>query len=284
MIGQEAQLTIDSSIGLNDGGRIPLLGFGVFQAKDGEECQQAVRVAIAAGYRHIDTAAAYGNEASVGRALAEAGVPRGDLFLTTKTPWDQSPDGLRVGLDASLKALQTDYVDLYLIHWPLADASLPAAWATLQQFKAAGRCRSIGVSNFTIERFEKAFLPHAGTMPAVNQVELHVFNQRDELVDYCRAKGMQIEAYSVLTRNKRLAGPHPVLAEVAAEHGKTVPQVMIRYVLQKGIVALVKSVTPARIRENAAVFDFELTPEEMRRLDGLNEDLVVQDWFPKGYY
>ena len=277
-------LSIETSLPLNDGHRIPALGFGVFQAKDGAECQQAVREAIAAGYRHIDTAAAYGNEASVGRALAEAGVPRGRLFLTTKTPWDQSPAGLHAGLDASLKALQTDYVDLYLIHWPLADAALPAAWETIQQFKAEGKCRSIGVSNFTIERFEKAFLPHAGAMPAVNQIELHLFNQQAKLVAYCRAKGMQIEAYSVLTRNKRLAGPHPVLTEIAAAHGKTVPQVMIRYVLQKGIVALVKSVTPARIRENIAVFDFELKVEEMRRLDGLNEDLVVQDWFPKGHY
>jgi diketogulonate reductase-like aldo/keto reductase len=277
-------LSPSSTLKLNTGHQLPLLGFGVFQMKEAAQCTQAVLDALAAGYRHVDTAKAYENEAAVGAALAKSAIPRAQYFLTTKTPWDQSPEGIRTGVEKSLNDLRTDYLDLYLIHWPLADDVLPAAWETIQELHSAGKLRSIGVSNFTVARFEKAFFPKTQKLPAVNQIEYHVYNQQRELVDYCRKKGMQIEAYSVLTRGNRLAVPDPVLAKIATVHGKTVPQVMIRYVLQKGIVALVKSVTKSRIIENAAVFDFELSGAEMKQLDGLNRNLVVQDWFPKGYY
>jgi diketogulonate reductase-like aldo/keto reductase len=268
---------------LNDGNRIPRLGFGVFQVKDPASCRRAVREAVDAGFRHIDTAWVYGNEEAVDDAIAECGVPRADIFLTTKADFDLSPDKIRRTFEASLKKLRTDYVDLFLIHWPFGDDLAPA-WSVLEELKARGRCRSIGVSNFTVARFEKAFFPRAKSVPAVNQVELHVYNQQRALVDYCRGKGMAIEAYSVLTRGARLASAAPALAAVAAETGRTAAQVMIRWVLQKGIVALVKSATPERIRENAAALDFELAADQMRRLDALEAGIVVQDWFPKGYY
>lgn len=272
-----------STVPLNDSRHIPLLGFGVFQMKDAAECERAVLDALEAGYRHLDTAWVYGNEQSVGNALAQSGLPRRDYYLTTKADFDLNPAKIRATFAGSLERLRTDYVDLFLIHWPFGD-ELSEAWAVLEELKAAGQCRSIGVSNFTIKRFEKAFFPKAKTMPAVNQIEYHVYNQQRALVEYCQQKGMEIEAYSVLTRGNRLAEPDPVLAQIAAAHGKTVPQVMIRYVLQKGIVALVKSATKSRIIENAAVFDFELSADQMRQLDGLNSNLVVQDWFPQGYY
>ncbi len=276
-------LTIRSTKQLNDGQQIPLLGFGVFQIKAPRQCEQAVLDALAAGYRHIDTAWVYGNEQFVGNALAQSGLPRRDYYLTTKADFDLNPAKIRATFAASLEKLRTDYVDLFLIHWPFGD-DLSEAWAVLEELKAAGQCRSIGVSNFTIARFEKAFFPKVKTIPAVNQIEYHVYNQQRELVDYCRAKGIEIEAYSVLTRGHRLAQPDPVLAAIAAATKKTVPQVMIRYVLQKGIVALVKSVTKSRILENADVFDFTLSDAQMKQLDNLNQNLVVQDWFPKGYY
>jgi diketogulonate reductase-like aldo/keto reductase len=277
-------LSPGSTLPLPDGHRIPLLGFGVFQMQDGAACERAVLDALAAGYRHIDTAWVYGNEQFVGHALARSGLPRRDYFLTTKTDFELKPAKIRATFAASLDKLRTNYVDLLLIHWPFADQDLPAAWAVLEELQAAGQCRSIGVSNISVARFEKAFFPKVKTLPAVNQIEFHVYNQQRELVEYCRAKGMAIEAYSVLTRGHRLAQPDPVLAAIAAATEKTVPQVMIRYVLQKGIVALVKSVTKSRIIENADVFDFELSAEQMQQLDGLNRNLVVQDWFPKGYY
>mgnify|MGYP000666378203 CR=1 FL=1 len=275
-------LTAHSTLTLNDGGAIPMLGFGVFQIASGDACENAVSEALAAGYRHIDTAWIYRNEASVGKAIARSGIPRKDLYLTTKTPFDLSPEKIRAEFAQSLEKLQTDYVDLYLIHWPMADPPLQGAWETLQALKADGRCRSIGVSNFTIRRFEEAFLKPGVPIPAVNQFEAHVFNFDTKLVDYCRAKGMVVEAYSPLARGQKMA--HPVLDKIAAAHGKSNAQVMIRFLLQKSVVVLPKSVTPSRIRENINVFDFELTDEQMRALEGLNEGLVIQDWRPQNYY
>lgn len=279
---KSSDLNITSELALNDGNGIPMLGFGTFQIEDGKLCEEAVLCALEAGYRHIDTAFVYENEGSVGRAVADSGIPREDIYITTKTPFQLTPDRIREVFQGSLERLRTEYVDLYLIHWPMNDDLIVSAWETLEELQAEGRCRSIGVSNFTVARFEQAFLPGVSTVPAVNQVECHVFNQRRELRNYCSEKGIAIEAYSPLTRGQRL--DDPAVGEIASECGKSVPQVMIRYLLQRGIVVLAKSATADHIRQNAEVFDFELTSEQMHRLDGLNEDLEVQDWHPQGYY
>ena len=278
---ERGRLSMETTVELNDGNAIPILGFGTFQVADGAECERAVLGALEVGYRHIDTAHVYGNESSVGRALAESGVPREEVFVTTKTPFDLSPAAIRKAFEQSLRKLRVEYVDLYLIHWPMTD-ELGPAWETLEQLRREGKCKSIGVSNFTAARFEKAFWPRAGSAPAINQVEVHVFNQRRDLVDYCRRKGIQVEAYSPLARARRLS--HPVLKRISQECGRSPAQVMIRWLLQKGIVAIPKSVHRERIEQNAQVFDFALTTEQMETLDGLDEDLTVQDWHPKGFY
>lgn len=279
---KKTQLAPDTALKMNDGRRIPILGFGVFQIDDGRACESAVREALDAGYRHIDTANGYRNEASVGTAIAQSGIPRDQIFVTTKTPMTHVGADIRTGCEESLRKLGTDYLDLYLIHWPLDDARLVGAWETLEALRAEGKCRSIGVSNFSVRRFEEVLLGKVATVPAVNQVETHVFCQQRELVAYCEKKGILIEAYSPLARAQRMSDP--TLQRVAADHGKTPAQAMIRYLLQKGIVTIPKSVTPERIRENADVFDFELVAEEMRLLDGLNEDFFSLTWRPKNYY
>lgn len=277
-------LTIDSTVTMNDGNRIPLLGFGVFQLDDPAICEGAVSTALEAGYRHIDTALKYGNEAYVGRAITQSAVPREDIFLTTKASFEQSPEAIRAGFANSLECLQTDYVDLFLIHWPMDDETLPGAWETLQRMQEEGLCRSIGVSNMTRRRFEEVIFAHSDRVPAVNQIELHVYNQQRELVDYCRGKGMVMEAYSSIAQGKRLAQPGEALADIAAQHGKSVVQVMLRFLVQQDIVTLAKSATPARIRENIDIFDFTLDDQQMAAIGKLNEDFFVRDWAPEGYY
>ncbi len=277
-------LAIDSTVPLNDGQPIPLLGFGVFQLDEPSICETAVLTALQAGYRHIDTALKYGNEASVGRAITQSDVARKDIFLTTKASFEQSPEAIRTGFANSLERLQTDYVDLFLIHWPMEDETLPGAWETLQQMQAEGLCRSIGVSNMTMRRFEEVIFKHSDKIPAVNQIELHVYNQQSELVDYCRNKGMVLEAYSSIAQGKRLAQPGKALTDIAAQYGKSVVQVMLRFLVQQDIVTLVKSATPARIRENIDIFDFALDDEQMAAVRNLNEDFFVRDWRPEGYY
>ena len=279
---KKVSLTPDTALKMNDGHQIPILGFGVFQIDEGRVCERAVREALDAGYRHIDTATGYRNETSVGKAIAGSGIAREKIFVTTKTPFSHVGADIRIGCEESLHKLATEYLDLYLIHWPLDDARLVEAWETLEALRAAGKCRSIGVSNFSIRRFDEAFLGKVATVPVVNQIEVHMFGQQRELVKYCEAKGMLIEAYSPLARAERMSDP--TLQRVAAGHGKTPAQAMVRYLLQKGIVTIPKSVTPERIRENADVFDFELGAEEMRLLDDLEEGLFSLTWRPKNYY
>ena len=275
-------LTLASTLSLNDGRAIPLLGFGVFQLEDPAACERAVRDALDAGYRHIDTAKVYGNEASVGKAIAESGVPRESLFVTTKGTFKYSPENVRKACDESLRALGTDYIDLYLIHWPMLKLPLLPAWETYETLRAEGKVRSIGVSNFSVRRLEQDLLPHTATVPAVNQIELHVFCQQRELVPYCQGKGIVLEAYSPLARAERM--DHPVLKRVAASLGKTPAQVMIRYLLEKGIVTIPKASSAARIRENADVFGFELGPQATADLDACNEDFFSLAWRPEGFY
>lgn len=259
---------------LNNGAKIPQVGLGVWQS--GGKTKSAVAAALAAGYRHIDTAAVYGNEPQVGAALAESGVPRAELFVTTKL-WnkDQGYDAALKAFDASLARLKLDYLDLYLIHWPVAGLRLES-WRALEKLYADARVRSIGVSNF-LEPHLRELEGAAKVLPAVNQIELTPFLQRAPTVARCKKLGITLEAYSPLTRGQRLS--HPVVTELAAQTGKSSAQVMLRWGLQKGFVVLPKSVTPARIDENATLFDFELDAAAVSRLDALEEGLVT-GWDP----
>jgi methylglyoxal/glyoxal reductase len=272
-------LDIHSTVKLNSGYEMPLLGFGVFQVKEGAECEQAVHDALAAGYRHIDTAAVYGNEASVGKALADSGLPRQDVFVTTKV-WisEFGPEKTRTACQKSLNLLRLDYVDLYLIHWPVRQGVIEA-WQAMRTLRDEGLCRSIGISNFTVRRMEEAFFPHTDEVPAVNQIELHPFYSRRDVRACCAGKGIQVEAYSPLVRGERMEDP--TLKEVAGNYSKSPAQVLIRWALQHGIVAIPKSTHPERIRENANVYDFEISPADMARLDALDEDKPALSWRPE---
>jgi len=267
---------ITSTVKLNSGHNMPQLGFGVFEVEAGEVCERAVLDALEAGYRHIDTAAVYRNEQSVGKALTACGIDREEIFVTTKVfPHDFGQT--RAACEKSLGLLGLDYVDLYLIHWP-TDETTMTAWQTMQALRDEGKCRSIGVSNFTVRRFEEMFFQQSDEVPAVNQVEFHPFWYRKELLDYCRAKGIQLEAYSPLARAQRM--DDPTLNEIARRCGKSVAQVMIRWHLQHGVVVIPKSSHTERIRQNADAFGFELSDDDVAGIDALNEDFCVLTWRP----
>jgi methylglyoxal/glyoxal reductase len=260
---------------LNDGMSIPQVGLGVWQAGGGTK--RAVLAALEAGYRHIDTAAVYGNEAQVGAAIAESGIPREQIFVTSKL-WnnDHGYDKALQAYDTSLSRLKLDYLDLYLIHWPVAGLRLDS-WRALEQLSADKRVRSIGVSNFLAVHL-KELTKVAKVLPAVNQLELTPFLQRTETVALCRELGITLAAYSPLTRGQRL--DHPVVVELSTLLGRTPAQVLLRWGIQRGFVILPKSVQPSRIAENAALFDFELDAAALSRLDALEEGLVT-GWNPE---
>jgi diketogulonate reductase-like aldo/keto reductase len=269
---------IGSGIELSNGVRLPVLGLGVFRSRPGAETRDAVRWALELGYRHIDTAQIYGNERDVGAALGAAGVPRGEVFVTTKLGnRDHGYDAARRAFERSLAALGLDRVDLYLIHWPVAEGRAQS-WRALEAIHAEGRARAIGVSNY-MEPHLRQLLAEADVPPMVDQFELHPFLAQTALVDLCRRHGIAVEAYSPLTRGRRLHDP--VVQAVAAAHARTAAQVVLRWSLQKGFVPLPKSVRRERIAENAGLFDFELSAPEMARLDDLDEGLHVA-WDPTG--
>lgn len=269
-------LTVESRIPLNDGRSIPVLGLGVWQAAPGKETRRAVGYALEIGYRLIDTARMYGNEKDVGAAVRESGIPRDAIFVTTKL-WNDE-HGYEAALRAfekSRQALGLEYVDLYLIHWPVPRLR-HESWKALLKLRDDGLARSIGVSNYTIRHLQE-LLPASPIPPAVNQVEFHPFLYQRELLEFCRSHAIQLEAYSPLARGRRL--DHPVIREIAARYTRTPAQILIRWSLQHGLVVIPKSSRPERIRENAAVFDFELKPEDMVRLDSLDERSHVA-WNP----
>jgi diketogulonate reductase-like aldo/keto reductase len=263
-----------ATITLNSGASMPQVGLGVWQSSG--KTKSAVLAALQAGYRHIDTAAVYGNEAQVGAAIAESGVPREQVFVTSKL-WnnDQGYDKALLAFEASLKRLKLEYLDLYLIHWPVAQLRLES-WRALEQLLESKRVRSIGVSNFLASHLQE-LKSHARVLPAVNQIELSPFLQRRETVALCRQLGITLAAYSPLTRGLRLG--HPVVLEVCQRCGKSPAQVLLRWGIQHGFVVLPKSVTPGRIQENAQLFDFSLDTDAMARLDALEEGLVT-GWDP----
>jgi diketogulonate reductase-like aldo/keto reductase len=270
--------TVTSSVvRLNNGIDIPRVGLGVYQAPRGEETRAAVREALRIGYRHIDTARIYGNEKDVGAAVRESGLPRKEIFITTKL-WndDQGYDSALRAFDASFGRLDLDYVDLYLLHWPVPRKRLDS-WRALEKLLADGRVRSIGVSNFMVQHLDE-LLAHAKVVPAMNQIELSPFLQQREVRARCAEHGIIVEAYSPLTRGLRLR--HPTIVRVAERVKRSPAQILLRWSLQHDLVTLPKSTHAARIAENAALFDFELGADDMRELDALEEGLVT-GWDPR---
>lgn len=271
-----AQRLSAASLPLRTGARIPQVGLGVWQAGRGPTTREAVTTALRQGYRHVDTAAVYGNEAEVGEGLRASGVPREEVFITTKL-WnqDQGYDAALRAFDVSLKKLGLEYVDLYLVHWPVAGKRADS-WRALERLHADGRARAIGVSNYLVPHLEE-LLASCKVVPAVNQIELTPFLQRRPTVELCRAHQIVLEAYSPLTRGKRLG--HPVLVDVAKAVGRTTAQVLLRWGIQKELVVLPKSTHAERIAENGALFDFVLDDDAMARLDALEEGLAT-GWDP----
>ena len=262
---------------LRSGGAIPQVGLGVWQSPRGAVTHDAVLSALRAGYRHVDTARIYGNERDVGAAVRESGVPRSELFVTTKL-WnaDQGYDSAQRAFDGSLERLGLDYVDLYLIHWPVPGARLDS-WRALERIKASGRARAIGVSNYLVPHLSE-LLSHAKEPPAVDQIELHPFLQHRETRALCSEHGIVVEAYSPLTSGKKLG--HPVVRRVAQRVGYTPAQVLLRWAIQHGLVVLPKSIHEPRIVENGDVFRMELDERAMAELDGLEEGLATC-WDPR---
>ncbi len=270
-IAREGQAvgSIRDSVALNDGARMPWLGLGVYLTREGREVEEAVKAALSCGYRSIDTAALYENERGVGKAIRESGIPRDELFVTTKL-WNN-----RHGFDSALKAFEEsrkrlglEYVDLYLIHWPSSGAPVIAeTWKAFEKLRADGRVRSIGVSNFLVRHLSE-LLAETGTVPGVDQVEFHPFLLQRDLLDFCRERGIRLEAWAPLVQGT--AFDNPLLKGIAARRRKSVAQVLIRWDLQHGVVSIPKSVRAERIRENAQVFDFELSADEMASIDSLD--------------
>ena len=260
---------------LRNGVSIPCVGFGTFRTPDGEICVEAVKEAIRCGYRHIDTASVYGNEVSVGKAVRDSGVDRGELFITSKL-WndDQGYDAALRAFEASLKRLGTDYLDLYLIHWPVPAAhredwqrSNLDSWRALERLYKEGRIRAIGVSNFLRHHLEP-LMSQAEIPPMVNQVELHPQYPQEETVAFCRENGIVVESWGPLIQGK--AFELPLLRDIAGKYGRTVAQICIRWSLQKGILPLPKSINSERIASNAQVFDFVIASEDMERMEELS--------------
>jgi len=277
------ELKLDSTIDLNDGHAIPRLGLGVWLISSGKNCQSVVRAALDVGYRHIDTAAFYGNEESVGKAIRDSRIAREEIYVTTKL-WNIAHGDPAAALERSLGKLKMDYVDLYLIHYPVPERR--RSWRVLEGLCASGKTRSIGVSNFTIRHLTE-LLDKVETVPAVNQVELHPYLYQRALLEYCRKNQIVVEAYSPLTHGERLSDPklvavaktypsqprQTVSPAARAVGSKSTAQILIRWALQHDVVVLPKSANRQRIVEDADVFDFAISADDMSRLDGFNENL-----------
>lgn len=263
---QQQPLTIGPK--LNNGVSMPWLGLGVWKTKEGDEVIGAVKSAIAAGYRSIDTAAVYGNEQGVGQGIREGGVPREELFITTKV-WnsEQGYESTLKAYEESRKKLGLERLDLYLVHWPVK-GKYRETWKALVHLYNEGYVRAIGVSNFQIHHL-RDIIEDTGVVPAVNQVEYHPLLTQVELLAFCREQGVQMEAWSPLMQGNL---DQPVLQQLAKKHGKTPAQIVIRWDIQNGVVTIPKSVRAERIRENADVFDFELSPEDMAAINSLNRN------------
>ncbi len=249
---------------------MPQLGFGTWMIKDETECKKAIKAALDAGYRHFDTAQIYENEQYVGQALSESLIPRAELFITTKI-WNDNMfwDDIELSFEESVKKLQTNYVDLLLLHFPVTELRRPA-WHKMQDIYRTGKTKAIGVSNYTINHLEE-LLRECEIKPVINQVELHVFLQQPELVNYCQKNDIVIEAYSPLAHGYNMTDK--TLASIAEKHKKSSAQIMIRWCLEKGFVTIPKSTHPERIQENFDVLGFELDAEDIKQISGLEKGL-----------
>jgi len=261
--------SLKDTVKLHNGVEMPWFGLGVFKVENGNEATESVKAAIKNGYRSIDTAAIYKNEEGVGIGIKESGVAREELFITSKV-WneDQGYETTLAAFEKSLERLQLDYLDLYLIHWPGKD-KYKDTWRALEKLYKDGKIRAIGVSNFQVHHLEE-LLKDAEIKPMVNQVEFHPRLTQKELRDYCKAQGIQLEAWSPLMQGQLL--DNEVLTQIAEKHNKSVAQVILRWDLQHEVVTIPKSIKEHRIIENADIFDFELSQEDMDKIDALNKD------------
>ena len=254
---------------LNNRVRIPIIGFGIWQITPGKETENAVYHALKTGYRHIDGAAMYGNEEDVAKAIKKSGIPRDEIFITTKIRNDMHDDPEKA-FNESLKKLNTDYVDLYMIHWPVPQRN--KTWEFLERFLEEGRARAIGVGNFTVRHLNE-LLKTAKVIPAVDQIEYNPYRQQKDVFDFCRSEGINLVGYCPLTRGNKLNDPK--LLRLADKYSKTPAQVLIRWAIQNNIVSIPKSRNPARIEENFNVFDFNLSQDDLHEMNSWNEDFIV---------
>lgn len=258
------------NIKLNNGIEIPQIGLGVFRTPDGEDTVNAVKWAIQAGYRHIDTAKGYGNEKSVGEGIRRSGIDRSELFITTKLANDDNQNGkTREAFEKSLSDLGLDYLDLYLIHWPTTGSV--EAWKVMEELYKEGKVRAIGVSNFYVNHMEK-LSKHWSVVPAVNQIEVHPYYSNIENVEYAKKNGIAVEAYSPLGGNGANTLADPVILALAEKYGRTAAQIVLRWEMQRGIIVLPKSTHEERIKSNFNIFDFELSSDDMDAISGLNKN------------
>jgi diketogulonate reductase-like aldo/keto reductase len=254
---------------LNNGIEMPLLGFGVFQINDPAECKQSVLDALETGYRLIDTAASYQNEEAVGKAIRASGVPREEIFLTTKL-WvqDTGYEKTKAAFEKSLKRLNVDYLDLYLIHQPFGDVY--GSWRAMEELYKEGKTRAIGISNFQPDRVMDLICFNE-VVPAVNQIETHPFHQQVENQKFLQENGVQIESWGPFAEGKKGLFTNELLADIGEKHNKSIAQVVLRWLVQRGVVAIPKSVRKERMKENLSVFDFQLSQEEMDRIQSLDQ-------------
>lgn len=272
-------LTIKSTYTLNNGVKIPILGLGTYQAANIKKIEDAVLHALQVGYRLIDTARMYGNETEVGRAVKRSGIPREDIFITTKV-WftDFGYDNVFKSFSKSLEDLNMKYVDLLLIHWPIGGRLLET-WKAFEKLYKEEKCRAIGVSNFKINHLKK-FLEESSIVPSINQVEFHPFLYQEELLNFCRQNDIILEAYAPLTQSKKLDDSN--LIKIANNYSKTVAQILIRWCVQHQVIPIPKSSNFDRIKQNANIFDFSIASEDMIALDALNKNLRIA-WYPPDY-
>ncbi len=268
----ESKIDINTKVKLNNGVIMPILGLGTWQMRSGRETEEAVLWALKAGYRLIDTAQFYGNEEDVGKALHKSGIPREEVFITTKL-WnsDHGYNAAIAACEESLKRLGLSYIDLYLIHWPVRDLR-DETWKAMETLLQEGKCRTIGVSNYMTWHLEE-FSNTSSTVPVVDQVEFSPYLYQEDLLKFCRSHEIQLEAYSPLTRGLKLGDPK--LVSIGTKYSKSPAQILIRWALQRGTVAIPRSSKKERIYENADVFDFTISSEDMRALDSFNENLRI---------